>query len=61
MLFSDARLLFKNTGMKAVDTSVRCTLSKEFLRKTRFPDSVSAVLWDVDRFNVSAIILSLFL
>ncbi len=41
--FSDARLSFKKTYMKAVDTSVRCSLSKECLRKTCSPDSVSAV------------------
>ncbi len=35
-------------------------VKKECLRKTRCPDYVSVGRWDVDRFNVSFIILSLF-
>ncbi len=35
-------------------------VKKECLRKMRCPDSEAAVRWDVDSFNVSLIILSLF-
>ncbi len=61
--FSDATLLFLKTCMKAVDTSVRCSLSnskKECLRKTRCPDSISDENLQSDEMLTGLMSVSLF-